>query len=304
MSNKHHDIQLIFDRQPPLWPVYLRAPFKRNTLRDLHDLPRVTAVWHNVRFDKAHVERYRACCGLPADPGIPWTFPYLLVARLQLRLFTHPCFPLTPMGALHCRNVILCRGPIDPEATWTIETGLLPARQVKQGLELSLYGHLSREGRALWSCESAYLIRSRRLAGTGETPPEFRFDPLARADGEASWTVPPGTGRAYARVSGDWNPIHLGRFTAKCFGGFPCGVIHGMWSLARCVASLPADVLAPPFRLDVAFKGPVFMPGSCQMRYATDTGTCRADVYCDDNPRPVLQVRVTPLREENSLGPR
>jgi len=286
---------MVFNKTPSLWPVYLRAPFKKNVLRDGQDLPALTGTWHHIAFDSAHVDRYRVCCGLPAEPVIPWTYPYLYIARLQMRMFTHPAFPLTPLGALHCRNTIICHETLNPKQTYTAETGFLPSRRVKQGLEIRMEGRLRGE-RTLWSCESAYLVRSRRLAGTEEIPPEFRFEPINHVDGEDTWTVPGGTGRAYARISGDWNPIHLSNLSARLFGGFPRSVIHGMWSLARGVAGLPAGALNPPFRLDAAFKGPVFMPGSCRMRYCSSAGgTCQADIYCDDNPKPVLQIRVNPL---------
>jgi len=49
--------------------------------------------------------------------------------------------------------------------------------------------------------------------------------------------VPAGLGRRYSRVGGDINPIHLFDVTAKLFG-FDRAIIHGMWTLARCVAEL------------------------------------------------------------------
>lgn len=298
-SSERHSLCIVFNNRPALWPAYLRAPLKKNRLQDGQDLPSLAGTWKKIRFDPVHVDRYRACCGLPAEPFIPWTYPYLCIARLQLRMLTHPAFPLTPLGALHCRNTILCHQMLDPKLTCTAETTLLPSRRVKQGLEIRMVGRLHSQ-RTIWACESAYLVRSRRLAGADETPPEFRFEPVEHADVKDTWAVPAGTGRAYARISGDWNPIHLGRLSAHLFGGFPRGVVHGMWSLARCVAGLPASVLTPPFRLDTVFKGPVFMPGSCRMLSRTcEDGVCRADVYCDDNPRPVLQICVTPYGTEH-----
>lgn len=288
------DADLFFDETPSLWPAYLRAPFKKNTLRNGQDLPRLTGIWKNIQFDPAHVNRYRACCGLSEEPAIPWTYPYLFIARLQLRMLTHPAFPLTPLGALHCRNTIVCRETLDPQQTWTAETGFLPSRRVKQGLEIRMDGRLRNDRITPWCCESAYLVRSRRLAGDEETPPEFRFEPVDKADTEFTWFVPAGTGRAYARISGDWNPIHLSDLSARIFGGFPKSVVHGMWSLARCLAGLPASALRPPFRLDAAFKGPVFMPGSCRAAGKTDGAVTRLDVFCGDNPRPVLQMRISP----------
>src|SRR4029078_1795482 len=60
----------------------------------------------------------------------------------------------------------------------------------------------------------------------------------------AWWTLPDDLGRRYAGVSGDHNPIHLHSWSAKPFG-FPRAIAHGMWTKARCLASLrPPDSCA------------------------------------------------------------
>ena len=61
-------------------------------------------------------------------------------------------------------------------------------------------------------------------------------------------------------MSGDHNPIHLYPLTAKALG-FKRQIAHGMWTKARCVAALE-NRLPDAVRVDVAFKKPVFLPGT------------------------------------------
>ena len=61
-------------------------------------------------------------------------------------------------------------------------------------------------------------------------------------------------------MSGDRNPIHLYPLTAKVLG-FKRQIAHGMWSAARCVAALE-NRLPDAVTVEVAFKKPVFLPGS------------------------------------------
>ena len=63
-----------------------------------------------------------------------------------------------------------------------------------------------------------------------------------------------------AAVSGDRNPIHTWRLAARALG-FRRTIAHGMWSKARCLAALDGRLPAA-VRVDVAFKKPVFLPGS------------------------------------------
>jgi acyl dehydratase len=73
------------------------------------------------------------------------------------------------------------------------------------------------------------------------------------------WRLREDAGRRYAQVSGDYNPIHLRATTAKLFG-FPRAIVHGMWSLARCLAEVADDAPAPPLRAEVEFKRAVLLP--------------------------------------------
>ncbi len=83
----------------------------------------------------------------------------------------------------------------------------------------------------------------------------------------AEWSVPADTGRRYARVSGDWNPIHLAGLLARPFG-FPSAIAHGMWSLASCLAHLATDSPQTGAKLDVRFLKPLLLPGEVRLHVA------------------------------------
>ena len=61
--------------------------------------------------------------------------------------------------------------------------------------------------------------------------------PDATPDLTATWSLPEDLGRRFAKVAGDRNPIHMYWWTARLFG-FRRPIIHGMWTLARCMAAL------------------------------------------------------------------
>ena len=66
------------------------------------------------------------------------------------------------------------------------------------------------------------------------------------------------TGRAYAAVSGDFNPIHLSVLSAKALG-MRRSIAHGMYLASRALADVGA-AKGEAFRWDVAFEAPVFLP--------------------------------------------
>ena len=94
-------------------------------------------------------------------------------------------------------------------------------------------------GEPVWRGVSTYLSRGtehadapvvRAAVHRRRSPPSR----LGRCGGSAE-----GTGRAYAAVSGDWNPIHLHALTARPLG-FPTAIAHGMYTYARVMRALGA----------------------------------------------------------------
>jgi acyl dehydratase len=74
------------------------------------------------------------------------------------------------------------------------------------------------------------------------------------------WRLPGDTGRRYAAVSGDVNPIHLHPLTARAMG-FPRAIAHGMYSTARVLAAL-GPAAGGPSSSRVWFRKPLLLPGT------------------------------------------
>ena len=103
------------------------------------------------------------------------------------------------------------------------------------------------------------------------------------------WRLPGDLGRRYAAVSGDHNPIHLYPLTAKAFG-FPRQIAHGMWTKARSIAAVE-NRLPEQVRVDVAFKKPLFLPGTAEFRVAQDDDELRFALVSPKNDAPHLLGR-------------
>jgi acyl dehydratase len=101
-------------------------------------------------------------------------------------------------------------------------------------------------------------------------------DTPAETGSKSVWKVDAGTGRRYAAISGDVNPIHLHPLTAKAFG-FPRAIAHGMWTAARAVAALEGR-LPDAVTYDVAFGKPVLLPSTVELRTHAAGGDWRLEV--------------------------
>jgi acyl dehydratase len=217
------------------------------------------------RLEPGLSQRYRDVVASTAQ--MPLALPALLVTRLFRDLMGGGGLPVSGMGLVHVGTSLWATGRLDTSQPWQVSAWVDGGRQTRSGLEIDLAGTCAADG-ASWSVRMPVLARSRRAAGDESSAvPELPVPTDAWAH-EVSLDVPSGAGRAYARVSGDWNPIHLHAATARPFG-FRTAIAHGWWSVARALAALEADETPTEGgrHLGVAYARPVSLPSRVGLRH-------------------------------------
>ncbi|MCC6145904.1 MAG: MaoC family dehydratase [Candidatus Hydrogenedentes bacterium] len=280
---------LAYESEPGFGSVYKRILLKRRPgLKKGQQLPRYAGVWKGARVDHDRVLAYRDVCRLSGtDDTLPVLYPHVLTSGMQLDMMTQPDFPISMLGAVHLRNHVLQHRLIRVDEILDMRCEMAPERVVKQGLEWDVNTTIEASGRVVWEEISTYLVRG-KYGEAQEPPARSRFEDLAGGQDQAAWNVPPGMGRRYAKITGDYNPIHVSKILAKAFG-FKKDLIHGMWSLARCIEEFPALPQDQPILVDAAFKGPVYMGSNVQL-IVGDAG--RFDLFAKGNDRPVINGRM------------
>ncbi len=255
--------RLSFASPPSLGAAYLRALIDRRPRR----LPpgsgpcTLDAELGGVRARAAHVRAYREVCGLPDDGRLPLTYPHIMAGGLHMHMLLHPAFPVKVLGLVHLANDIELLQPLPQDATLAFECRLQTGRSKPRGDEFQLVTEGLCQGELAWRETMRFLAPAPR---DGRRTPR---DSLELPEAVAEWSVPADTGRRYARVSGDWNPIHLSGLLARPFG-FPAAIAHGMWSLASCLAHLATGSPQPGARLEARFLKPLLLPGEVRLHAA------------------------------------
>jgi acyl dehydratase len=183
-----------------------------------------------------------------------------------VELMARRSFPLPLPGLVHVRNRITAHRAIDAAEPLTVRVNAEGLRAHPKGAQVDLVAEIDAAGEVVWEGRSTYLAR-------GATAPEGAPGPaeppgIEDAAPVATWRVAADTGRRYARVSGDVNPIHLHPWAAKAFG-FPRAIAHGMWTAARAVAALQGRLPAA-LAYDVAFGKPLLLPSTVELRTRAD----------------------------------
>jgi len=291
-----------FQSYPPFVPMYLRAIFGgRPKLNARQALPALQASMKGITVDAARLRAYNEVCGYGNTEEVPLMFPHILSAPLQIALITAPEFPVKMIGVIHQRNHVLQRRAIQKGDVLDALVSIGENRVVKQGMEFDVLALMTAGGERVWESISTYLVRG-KFGDFAEPPAIADMPEFETAQCEAGWRVDKDMGRRYAKVSGDFNPIHLSTLAAKAFG-FPRSFIHGMWSTSASLAHLPEEVRVNefPLRYDVAFKGPIFLGSKVTMPCAKAAGGTRFDLYCQNNPRPCMRGLLRHMENPENL---
>lgn len=249
-------VHLRFRRLPSLWPAYLRALLVRRPglVPAGHKVGRLEATLEGLCPPREHLRRYRSLLGFPESGALPLPYPHLLAMPLHMHMLTHPAFPVSLLGLVHLRNRIESTQKLGSGVPLDLHCWLEGYEETPRGQEFLMITTASLEGQVAWRETSTFLARRAQAGGSRPTPP-----PPPEGKLVTEWGVPASMGRAYASLSGDWNPIHISRPTARLFG-YPCAIAHGMGTLARCLAEFER-VGVEPAHVEVSFKRPVLLPG-------------------------------------------
>lgn len=276
--------EVVLNGAPRLGPLYVKAALGALTSRG-DELPDTTVVREDVRADPDQLAAYARLCGFALDDALPLTFPALLSFPLQVALMTDRGFPLALPGLVHVRNTITARRRIDAAEPLRLAVHAQRFVAHPKGATVDLVTSVTADA-VVWECRSTYLARGARAPGprsaeraepateprsaergepaTGPAPGRAEPPGVDGGPPTAVWRVDADTGRRYARISGDVNPIHLHPLTARAFG-FRRAIAHGMWTAAHALAALQGR-LPDACTYDVTFAKPLLLPSTVELR--------------------------------------
>lgn len=253
---------------PAMGPLtLLRALFKRPQQSLPSALPELGTEYRIDRLPLDDIARYRAAFGFKGG-HVPLTWWYLLAQRAHLATMLDPRFPFRIVGLVHMENALEEHGPLAAGQPLVVKTMLRMLPPSSSGaLRCVLETTGSAAGAPVFSCTSTYLIRRGERGGTKQPEADAGIAGAALAQ----WTLDRAAGRRYARLSGDWNPIHLSGWSARLMG-MRRPIIHGMHTLARCCAALENAGGRRALRIACRFRTPVPLGSTVVLHAEPGTG--------------------------------
>lgn len=286
-ASEYHNQHLT--KMPSTFRLYRMAlmPKKRHA-KSAEEIPHLSVELPSVRFNPKKVSSYADVCGFQFNgKTVPVTYPHVLAFNLHLELMVSASFPIPLLGLVHIRNTIRSVRRIHLNESIDIQVSLTEARDTNKGIEFDLTSKIFSQGECIWESVSTNLYRHAITSSGSVHQPKllkhFRFTEF--------WNIKENTGRNYAKVSGDSNPIHLHRWAAKAFG-FKQAIAHGMWTKARTLAALQPLLKTDSLLIETEFKQPIFLPSNVGLHYDEHDTEIEFEVRNEANDKTHMKGRI------------
>ena len=248
-----------------------------------------------VVLSAAHLRRYREVCSVADDAAMPPAYLHLVAMPMHMQLFICRNFPVKVLGLIHLRNTIRVLHPVEQRAPLRLTVHFDTMRLTDFGQEYDFTTRYEQSGTVVWEEVSTMFARGNTAPKEGSKRPAIeRANAPANGVSTETLDVRDNTGWRYARVSGDFNPIHLTARTAQMFG-FKQAVAHGMWSLGRCLASAAPHLPKGRMQVDTQFKLPVYIPSQALSRTWNSSDIVEIAMCTMRGDRLHLAMQVKPL---------
>lgn len=241
--------------------ILLRALLKRPRHPLPGSLPELASSYRLDGLPLDDIARYRTAFGFEGR-HIPLTWWYLLAQRAHLATMLAPGFPFRIAGLVHMDNALRAYQAPAPGQPMLIDTvlRLLPP-SASGALRCVLETTGSSDDTPVFSCTSTYLVRRGSRSGAKQEESVTPQGTLL-----TQWSLASDAGRRYARLSGDWNPIHLTRWSARLMG-MRAPIIHGMHTLGSACAALERAAGRHARAIDCRFRAPVALGSTAAMSF-------------------------------------
>lgn len=195
-------------------------------------------------------------------------YVHVLGFPLTMSLLVQKDFPLPLLGMIHLTNHVTQTRGIELGEEMEMIASIGNPKPHYAGTVLESVIRVLVGGEEVLVDTAGYLVRGSDLGGPRpERPEREEFVP---GPATAQWRLGADAGRRYAKVSGDANPIHLTKLTAKPFG-FPRPIVHGMYSASRAYSATGIGNDGPR-EWFVEFEAPVSLPGTVQFAAERSNG--------------------------------
>lgn len=197
---------------------------------------------------------------------LPLPYFYLLSQGAQTALMIDKSFPLPIPGMIHLNSSVEQLNDIDPNEETIIEAEVFIEAKSKGSLLPIFKEKYIQKGITVIEVESKYLVKRKSPSKTKVK----REDPIIE-NTESNWLVDRWylkrfQSYSYAKLSGDFNPIHLSSIIAY-LAGFKKKFIQGWYLASKIIAAVEKETNMPAKSIEINFLKVAYLPSKLDFEF-------------------------------------
>jgi len=267
---------------PSLLGIYTRAILgavtksNKRIPESLTTVEGIASEWFSFSIDEAHVEQFKQVVGGASNPGVPISYLQCYLNAMPMNMLTARNFPLNVLGSVHESSSIESHKNVSLVSKLTATSNMNSAVLLSNKKDW-LFKHVTTvtddeaDGEVVMTLTNEFRVLNperNKVKVEGGKPASVSYDAESGWSKVGAWDYPVDTGRSYAGLNGDINPIHLFPITAKLFGYKSC-ISHGMYSVCKLMAEGEGVASAVQssggkMKISARFTRPTFLPAEVE----------------------------------------
>lgn len=225
-----------------------------------------------VRPDLEKMSDYQTLLGETKRDIAPAGYLHTLAFPAAMSVMGREDFPLPLLGMIHIENRVEYRVPVFYSDLLEVTAWAQGLAGHRAGTQVDLVVEVRHAGNetVAWRGVSTYLAKGVYFPGLDKPGVNGAREEFRAPLPTALWRLGSETGREYATVSGDFNPIHLSSISARALG-MRRSIAHGMYTASRALAEVGPQK-GDAFVWQVKFEAPVFLPARVCLNIADSVG--------------------------------
>ncbi|QDP00717.1 MaoC/PaaZ C-terminal domain-containing protein [Thalassotalea sp. PS06] len=202
-------------------------------------------------------QEFRKAMQIAPGQELPISYEFLTAFPYILKVFADKRFAYKAIGLVHLSSEFQQFNNFDRALPFDLEINIYQGIEHPKGKEVKIVIEFHQQGQHCLSNTNVMLKRDKTDKPTAKKTQQMR-----QFQQEYFLLISHKLARRYAKVSGDYNPIHLYDVSAKLFG-FDRAIIHGMYMCHRLLLDKQIEVT----HCKANFKMPCKLPakvGVCQ----------------------------------------
>jgi len=193
------------------------------------------------------------------ENAVPITYFYLLSQRVHTALMVEKEFPLPIPGMIHIRTHIELIEDHRKEDPIKIEAEVFISNKEEGSLLPEFKETYTQNGVKIAEVKSSYLVKRKSKKSKSKKRSNSIIENVEQNWLATKWKLKGSDSFSYAKLSGDFNPIHISTLFAW-MAGFKSKIIHGWYMGSKIISSIEKETDMPAKAIDIQFLHAITLP--------------------------------------------